>query len=317
MSGEMQPSQFYERDLREWNLPEEVLGVLLKDRTTGRNIIWATDDYSSRGEGFGFFDEITLAAITNKADPVIRPRVDKRKDEQRGRTAKRAEVFTPAWVCNAMINMSDNAWFDRKTSPFNVEGHKCWKTIKKPVRFTGGKTWQQYAREYRLEITCGEAPFLASRYDAVTGDMIPVPDRIGILDRKLRIVTENVGTDDLQDWLYHAKRAVQGTYGFEWQGDNIVIARENILATVVEHFNYAFFGEHSTRLDHVLGEREAGNGEWGKPPQRRRLRMGQPILRLSADDTLCVQSKRRRTQTPCNVEEGRLHLRILRSVQTR
>ena len=41
------------RDILEWNVPEEVLAVLLKDRSTGRNLIWATDDYAARGKGFG------------------------------------------------------------------------------------------------------------------------------------------------------------------------------------------------------------------------------------------------------------------------
>jgi len=30
------------RDILEWSIPEEVLAVLLKDRSTGRNLIWAT-----------------------------------------------------------------------------------------------------------------------------------------------------------------------------------------------------------------------------------------------------------------------------------
>ena len=41
------------RDILEWHVPGEVLAVLLKDRSTGRNLIWATDDYVARGEGFG------------------------------------------------------------------------------------------------------------------------------------------------------------------------------------------------------------------------------------------------------------------------
>ena len=44
------------RDILEWNVPEEVLAVLLKDRSTGRNLIWATDDYAARGKGFGAND---------------------------------------------------------------------------------------------------------------------------------------------------------------------------------------------------------------------------------------------------------------------
>ena len=42
-----------DRDILEWNVPEEVLAVLLKDCSTGRNLIWATDDYAARGKGFG------------------------------------------------------------------------------------------------------------------------------------------------------------------------------------------------------------------------------------------------------------------------
>ena len=32
------------RDILEWHVPGEVLAVLLKDRSTGRNLIWATDE---------------------------------------------------------------------------------------------------------------------------------------------------------------------------------------------------------------------------------------------------------------------------------
>ena len=40
-------------DILEWNVLEELLAVLLNDRSTGRNLIWATDDYTARGRGFG------------------------------------------------------------------------------------------------------------------------------------------------------------------------------------------------------------------------------------------------------------------------
>ena len=37
------------RDILEWNVPDEVLAVLLKDRLTGRTLIWATDDFDKKG----------------------------------------------------------------------------------------------------------------------------------------------------------------------------------------------------------------------------------------------------------------------------
>ena len=53
MNAETKSLSKLERDILEWNIPAEVLAVLLKDRSTGRNLIWATDDYAARGKGFG------------------------------------------------------------------------------------------------------------------------------------------------------------------------------------------------------------------------------------------------------------------------
>ena len=248
------------RDILEWHVPEEVLAVLLKDRSTGRNLIWATDDYTARGKGFGANDEMQIEQIADKDHPVIRPRVDKNAEEQRQRSVKRAEVFTPSWICNKQNNLVDAAWFGwkkRDSSPFNTEIAKFdseaefgWKsTCGKHIKFPKGKTWQEYVKAPRLEVSCGEAPYLVSRYDTVSGRIIPVGERIGLLDRKLRVITENIGMGDIQDWLYYAKRAVQSIYGFDWQGDNVLLARENVLFTVVESFNADFFGEESSGLN--------------------------------------------------------------------
>ena len=249
------------RDVLEWHVPEEVLAVLLKDRSTGRNLIWATDDYTARGRGFGANDEMQVAQIADRDHPVIRPRVDKNADEQRQRSVKRAEVFTPSWICNKQNNLVDAAWFGwkkRDSSPFNTEIAKFdseaefgWESTcgKGRIRFPKGKTWQEYVKAPRLEVSCGEAPYLVSRYDTVSGRIIPVGERIGLLDRKLRVITENIGMGDIQDWLYYAKRAVQSIYGFDWQGDNVLLARENVLFTVVESFNADFFGEESSGLN--------------------------------------------------------------------
>ena len=114
-------------DILEWDIPEEVLAVLLKDRTTGQNLIWATDDYAGRGKGFVARDEIQIEQIIDKNNPVIRPRVDKAAEEQRKRVEKRAEVFTPSWICNRQNNLVDAAWFNwnkQDSSPFNMEVDK-------------------------------------------------------------------------------------------------------------------------------------------------------------------------------------------------
>ena len=97
---------------------------------------------------------------------------------------------------------------------------------------TDGKTWQDYVKAIRLEITCGEAPYLTSRYDTVTGEYIDIKDRVGLLDRKLRVVSENV--DSESEWYNWAIAALKAVYGFDWQGDNVLIARENLLFAFIE-----------------------------------------------------------------------------------
>ena len=90
----------------------KILAILLKDKTTRKNIIWATDDYISLGDGYSFSDEITVDAITGENGNVIRPRTEKSKEEQSSRSREKAEVFTPSWVCNKQNNLIDNAWFE-------------------------------------------------------------------------------------------------------------------------------------------------------------------------------------------------------------
>ena len=217
----------------------DLLEILLKDKTTGKNILWATDNYRKYGEKYNADQQMKIDLITGDNGSIIRPRVAKSKTEQQQRIRQKAEVFTPSWVCNLQNNLVDEVWFDRK-GVFNIEKERSWEATKEKIQFSGekGKTWQDYVNSNRLEITCGEAPYLASRYDTVTGEYIEVADRIGILDRKLRVVAEN--TDGREDWLKWATVAVQSSYGFEWQGDNILIARENLLFTIAEHYEAKF-----------------------------------------------------------------------------
>ena len=199
------------------------------------HIYWATDMYEHEGKGFGFFDEIEIASVTGQYKNLVRPRAVKSKAEQELRTKVKAEVFTPAWICNAQANMIDSSWFGRD-EVFNHENNdKTWTAHREKITFPEGKTWKEYVWDKVLEITCGEAPYLVSRYDAVTAE--PIEDlyqRVGLLDRKLRIVSENVTT--AAEWIYWGKCALKATYGFEWQGDNILIARESIFYTFCEYY---------------------------------------------------------------------------------
>lgn len=219
------------------NYSEKVFSNLLKDHTTQQNIYWATDSYKDR-DGYTFFDPITIDKITGDNDLIIRPRAVKSKEEQTQRAKDKAEVFTPSWICNAQNNLIDEAWFGRRDHLFNApdpdDPHR-WINNEEKIRFPEGRTWKDYVADMRLEMACGEAPYLVNRYDAVTGDYNNnVRYRIGMLDRKLRIVSENV--DDVEQWKLWGKIALRCTYGFEWQGDNLLLAREALFYTFAEHF---------------------------------------------------------------------------------
>ncbi|MCL2208338.1 MAG: Eco57I restriction-modification methylase domain-containing protein [Fibromonadales bacterium] len=143
------------------------------------------------------------------------------------------EVFTSSWICNAQNNLIDNAWLKQENS-FNTENGKNWTASAAKVSFkNSGKTWRDYVQDKRLEISCGEAPYLVSRYDVVSGEKIEMKNRIGILDRKIRIVNENAAEDE---WLEWVKRAFQSTYGYELQEKNLVVARKNLLCTFCDYY---------------------------------------------------------------------------------
>ena len=241
-------SDIFENDILAQD--EALLPLLLIDRTRSseekpHNLIWATDNYVSRGEGYQEWDEITVEAVTGDNGLVLRPRVNKSREEQERRSRDKAEVFTPAWICNKQNNLIDSAWF-RGASPFNVEDEKGWtaNTDRIPFPTAEGKTWQDYVKDTRLEMACGEAPYLVSRYNVVTGEDIAVGERVGLLDRKLRVVGEN--TADAKEWFKWAVEAYRSIYGFEWQGDNLVLAREAMLYTFID-YHVARFGKKPTK----------------------------------------------------------------------
>ena len=211
-----------------------VLPVLLQDRTMKRNVIWATGSYAALGEYYRDSGQITPIALQRMGKDSIQPRILKAQEEQQQRTRKHGEVQTPAWLCCRMNDYLDETWFERE-NVFNVQDGQTWTPAEGKIVFLKYRhsNWRQYVDSRRIEITCGEAPFIVSRYDAATGEAIPIERRIGLLDRKLRIVSEN--TDSEAEWVKWAIRAIESVYGYEYQGDNLLIARINLLMTFVEY----------------------------------------------------------------------------------
>lgn len=216
--------------LKELQIP--VLNKLLMDKTTGKNIIWATDSYSDRGKGYQRDQQMLFEQVIKSG--FLQPRILKSLEIQKERTKKNAEVYTPAWICNLMNNQIDQDWFDDKKG-FNQQEDKNWIVNVDHISFLNQdkKTWKEYVSRKILEITCGEAPFLVSRYDSSTGNPIDIQDRVGLFDRKLRVVTEN--TNNFEDWYKWALKALKSTYGYEFQGDSLLIGRVNVYLTLLEN----------------------------------------------------------------------------------
>ena len=136
-------------------LGNPILAKLLIDRTTRKNIIWATSDYESFGMDYGAKCHIQPSLITGVHSKLICPRIAKAKEHQANRTRDKAEVFTPSWVCNEQNNLVDEQWFEKK-AVFNSACGNRWITTKGKIIFPDvkGKQWKYYVDARRIEISC-------------------------------------------------------------------------------------------------------------------------------------------------------------------
>lgn len=191
---------------------ESLLNLLLKDHTTGKNIKWGTDSYINHGYSFRDDQEIKIDLITGWYEGFIRPRVDKEIDIQLERQRNKAEVFTPSWVIKLQV---DAALEDMEELPL--------------VDFIKTK-W--------LEITCGEAPYMVNRYDMETGEVIPLKERSGFIDVKFKKLNQEIESEE--EWLKLAVKIYKASYGYEYQGDSLLLARENLILTFIDNYFYMF-----------------------------------------------------------------------------
>ncbi|MCY7092913.1 Eco57I restriction-modification methylase domain-containing protein [Streptococcus oralis] len=186
----------------------DLLKILLKDRTTKKNIVWATHSYELLGKGFAPSDRITPSRVTGTYANLIQPRSEKSKYDQKDRTKIRAEVFTPTWLVE-----KQNGYVEAELESLDLE---------------------DYIQLRWLEITCGEAPYMVTRYDTVTGEEIPLSERVGFVDRKLQRISREVS--DEATFYELVKKAYRASYGYEYQGDSLLLARENLLATFEDYY---------------------------------------------------------------------------------
>ena len=282
-----------------------VLDLLLQDKSTKKNIIWATDTYEELGEGFTDKVQINADALLQRPD-LIRPRIQKSQEAQAQRTRKKAEVFTPAWLCNRMNNYCDDDWFGR-SGVFNTENDDhTWTVSEGKIELPKNKKWQHYVDSRRLEITCGEAPYLVSRYDVSTGELIVPPiRRIVIIDRKLRIVGEN--TDTYEEWLKWTIRAFEASYGYEYQGDNVLIARINLLLTFTDYYEERWEQKPDIKLLQQMANKIAWN-IWQMDGLKGTVPLGKPyeeFKQMTLFETDSITDKDETEAVPCRISDWR------------
>ena len=102
-----------EQDIQD--ISPDLLNIMLEDKTTGRFIRFACDEYRKYGEAYAADKEIFPELIIGGNTKIIQPRTAKSKDEQLNRTRKAAEVFTPTWLCNEMIDHCNRTFLISRT----------------------------------------------------------------------------------------------------------------------------------------------------------------------------------------------------------
>lgn len=191
-----------------------ILDILLIDRTkstarTTKNIIWANENYIRYGyKDYSAEAQIKPNLVTGNRGQLIMPRALKSREMQKERTKSKAEVFTPTWIVKKQNDEVDKDYLNDEL--------------------------ETYVNRKWLEITCGEAPYMATRYDMKTGEIIPMDERVGFVDRKLKRINEEV--EDKAEWQRLVEEAYKSSYGFEWSGDSLLLARENLLYTYRDYY---------------------------------------------------------------------------------
>lgn len=189
----------------------EILDILLIDRTTSttrktNNIIWATDNYIKYGRSnYAPTTQIRSELII---DHIIMPRALKSREDQKERTKAKAEVFTPTWIVKKQNETIEHNYLNDDL--------------------------ETYVKRKWLEITCGEAPYMATRYDMETGSFIALKNRVGFVDKKLQRI--NAKVTDKAEWQRLVEEAYKASYGFEWSGDSLLLARTNLLYTYRDYY---------------------------------------------------------------------------------
>ena len=202
---------------------------LLYDKTTCKKIV--DDDWKT--------------PLTADKVQYIVPRCIRNKAENNNKQKNKGEVYTPDGIINFMLNDIDDHILGTKgmfnnavTDEYGYAQH--WITYHNKIDIGDNNyAWYKYVALTFLEITCGEGAFITRRYNQIDGEQIAQSERFGFLDRKLEIIRRNITSETTQDelvWL--TLHALAATYGYEYSGKSLLIARINVYLTAADFIKY-------------------------------------------------------------------------------
>lgn len=121
-----------------------VLDLLLQDKSTKKNIIWATDTYENLGEGFDDKVQLNADSLLRRPD-LIRPRIQKSQEAQAQRTRKKQRCLLRRGFAIGWNNYCDVTGLD-SSGVFNTEtqsipGQSRKERLNSPKIKSGSTMW--------------------------------------------------------------------------------------------------------------------------------------------------------------------------------
>lgn len=180
-----------------FEIPEEVVRILLRDYTTNESIVWGTASYGYDENSHIDANDIMSGKVRLK--PVYR------------------EFGKDSLIPIEQVKKDNDEMFD-----------------------VTGKSSEEIICMKSFERHCNDAPHTVSLYDESTGDIVMLPFREGLLDRKMALINSLPLTHDETNWKVCTSNALMSSYGYEYRGDHLYMARRNILCDVIDWYEDKF-----------------------------------------------------------------------------
>lgn len=99
-----------------------------------------------------------------------------------------------------------------------------------------GKTiWEDFIQYTILESNCGEGDEISHRFTPKTRTFVPIEDRAGLLDIRLKIIFAQSRSIT---WFPWTKRAYRHIYAYDMAGELVYITRKKLLDTFIDFCRY-------------------------------------------------------------------------------